>query len=296
MPEGFFELATAPTEGAASLDTVNIPYGLQPIHFVRMAEDIHRFLYELNAQLNKMGYPPLEDLHDSAGFSGLISRFAAERLWRASNGLVLNRYHNGYPDLIPDGFYPDNSVEEGTNGFEIKASRYSSGWQGHTVRAGWFAVIQFNIDDRNKGFAERRPTRVECILAAELENDDWKWHPAKPGKSRSGTTQIVSKGVEKLRSSAVFVHPEYKAAHDELLSRVKYKNRLPERKQIFIMTTTNVAKQLGITRPRLKNLLEEVAEPDSVYFDFGQGKNRERKFAIDAAELLRPLLEPEDIS
>lgn len=289
----FFEPAKASPEGV--LQNAKLPYGLRPAHFLRVAEDIHTFLYELNAQLRQLGYPPLEDLHDSAGFSGLISRFAAERLWRASSGLVLNQYHNGYPDLIPDGRYPNNSIERGDEGFEIKASRYENGWQGHTIRSGWFAVIQFSIDDRAKGYEQRHPTSVECILAAELRPDDWKWYPAKEGKSRSGTTQIKASGVEKLRQNAAYVSPGYRSTHEALLSRLRYMKRLPERRKLFTLTNSEVAKELGITVAKLKALTLEIADPEAAYFDFGQGKSRQRCFSPDALAVLKPLLEPEDI-
>ena len=39
--------------------------------------------------------------------------------------------------------YADHSLQHGTEGIEIKASRYSSGWQGHNPEEGWLMVIVF---------------------------------------------------------------------------------------------------------------------------------------------------------
>lgn len=48
--------------------------------------------------------------------------------------IVKNAYHNGHPDLIPAGMFPNNAVQHATEGVEIKASRYLRGWQGHNPR------------------------------------------------------------------------------------------------------------------------------------------------------------------
>ena len=40
--------------------------------------------------------------------------------------IVKNQYHNGHPDLIPKGKFPEDSVQYSDIGLEVKASRHSS--------------------------------------------------------------------------------------------------------------------------------------------------------------------------
>ncbi len=88
-----------------------LPYGLEPRHVFRAIEDVHDLIHQLNVVLQGASYEPLEDLLDRASFSGLISRTIATRLAEARSGsLVVNRFHNGYPDLIPKGVYPNDAV------------------------------------------------------------------------------------------------------------------------------------------------------------------------------------------
>jgi len=38
------------------------------------------------------------------------------------------------PDMIPAGMFPGDSAHTPPEGIEIKASRYTKGWQGHNAR------------------------------------------------------------------------------------------------------------------------------------------------------------------
>jgi len=63
--------------------------------------------------------------------------------------LVKNRYHNGHPDLIPTAMFPGNAVQHASEGIEVKASRHSSGWQGHNAEAIWLMVFYFDSNSVN---------------------------------------------------------------------------------------------------------------------------------------------------
>jgi len=184
---------------------------------MRLVEDVHLLLHELNTQLHARGYERLEELLDPAGFSGLLSRAIVDGIHRQSRALDRNEFHNGYPDLVPHGVYPANSVQHGAQGgLEVKASRYPSGWQAHGPRAGWFCVVQFELDDRGDiAIQDRNPTQIVAVMIAELITADWNWSPAAPGRIRSGTASVRPSGVEKLRAGAVWVHPAYEGAHQE---------------------------------------------------------------------------------
>lgn len=200
-----------------------LPYNLRPVDALRMVEDVHSMLHEVNCKLHDMGYDRMEELLDPAGFSGLVSRSVVDRLGRSSKSLTPNRYHNGYPDLLPRGVYPGDSVQHGTRGgLEVKASRFESSWQSHGPRAGWFCVVQFDLDRREAvAQQDREPTRLQAVLIAELELADWSWAPAAAGKIRSGTASIKASGEVKLRKGAVWIDPTYEDAHKKRLATAR---------------------------------------------------------------------------
>lgn len=217
----YTELVPSPSEGLvdpASLPRP-LPYGLEPRDFLRTVEDVHSLLHQLNTVLHNADYAPLETLLDPAGFSGMISRTVASRLAAASRRLVVNGYHNGYPDLIVEGRYPRDSVAHG-EGLEVKASRSAGSWQSHGPRGGWFVFVQFALDQRiDVALFDRDPTQIQAVMVAELVAEDWSWQPAAEGKIRSGTASVVPSGRAKLRAGAVWIAPAYQESHQRLLAK-----------------------------------------------------------------------------
>lgn len=207
-PEGLVDFADLPEP---------LPFGLQPRHVLRAIEDVQDLLYQLNIVLHESSYEPLEDLLDRASFSGLISRTITTRLAEARSGsVVVNQYHNGYPDLIPNGRYPNDAVQRGV-GLEVKASRSEGSWQSHGPRPGWFIIVQFQIDETESvARLQREPTRVVAAMLARLGDDDWSWQPARSGRIRSGTASVKASGRLKLRNGAVWIDPQYQPEHERL--------------------------------------------------------------------------------
>jgi len=217
-------IESVPVDSAGTVEASDLPaplpYNLTPRDFLRMVEDLHDVLHNVNSVLHQRGYQRMEELLDPAGFSGMISRTVANRLAAASRTLVVNRFHNGYPDLLVDGAYPNNAVQHGEGGLEVKASRYDGGWQTHGPRSGWFCVVQFEMDVRTEiALFDREPTRVRSCMVAELVRDDWNWQPAKPGKIRSGTASMRPSGVAKCRQGVVWVDPGYRETSNQLLAK-----------------------------------------------------------------------------
>lgn len=204
-----------PTDPAGLRTGIALPYHLRPNDVLRMVEDLHDLLHDVNSLLVDRGYDRMEELLDPAGFSGFVSRTVVDRFERQSRQLVRNRYHNGYPDLLPRGAYAGDAVAHGTlGGLEVKASRGETSWQSHGPRAGWFCVVQFELDgDEAKALRDREPTRVRAVLIAELRERDWSWQPAREGRIRSGTASIKPSGVARLREGAVWVEPAYEVEH-----------------------------------------------------------------------------------
>lgn len=218
----YLQLAPADPSGLRPREAVpwTLPYHLQTNDILRVVEDVHELLHNINGLLANQGYERLEELLDPAGFSGLLSRAVVDRIGRLSRSLVPNEYHNGYPDLLPRDAYPQNQVQHGERGgLEVKASRTQAGWQAHGPRAGWFLVVQFDLDeDESKALRDREPTRVLAVMVAELEKSDWNWQPARPNRIRSGTASVKPSGQAKLRAGAIWVEPTYEVTHQELLA------------------------------------------------------------------------------
>ena len=209
MPR-FVERAEVDPSGTADVSELpaSLPHGLTPRDFFRTVEDVHDLLHDVNQLLYSKQYDRLEELLSRAGFSELISRTVVNRLARASRALVMNQFHNGYPDLLVRGHYPLDSVQRGEGGLEVKASRNASSWQSHGPRAGWFAVVQFRLDERTDiATKDLEPTRIVAVMIAELTMEDWSWQPAGAGRIRSGTATVRPSGALKLRGGAVWVDP-----------------------------------------------------------------------------------------
>lgn len=221
----FLQAVAADPSGLRMADDlpVALPYHMEPRDVLRLVEDLHELLHQINGQLVAKGYERLEELLDPAGFSGLVSRAVVDKVGRLSKQLVPNEYHNGYPDLLPKGIYARNRTQHGAaGGLEVKASRFHSAWQSHGPRGGWFLVVQFQLDDdEEKALHDREPTQVLTAMIAELANSDWNWQPAKEGRIRSGTASVKASGAAKLRSGAVWVEPTYEEKHQELLTRAR---------------------------------------------------------------------------
>ncbi len=219
MPPMSRYIEKAPTDPAGLKSGIDLPYHLQPRDVLRMVEDMHDVLHEINSMMDAKGFNRMEELLDPAGFSGFVSRTIVEGLDRHCRALVRNEFHNGYPDLLPLGIYPGDSVQHGeSGGLEVKASRNPSSWESHGPRGGWFCVVQFGLDqDRSKALKDREPTKVLAVMIEQLEKEDWNWQPAQAGKIRSGTASIRPSGAAKLRANAAWVEPSYQDEHDERL-------------------------------------------------------------------------------
>lgn len=222
---------------------VPLPFGLQPRDLLRTVEDVQQLVHRLNLVLHDAAYAPLEDLLDRASFSGLISRTVAARLAAASRILVVNRYHNGYPDLIRTGEYPGDAVQRGV-GLEIKASRSEGSWQSHGPRPGWCCVVQFAIDESEEtARLDRAPTTIRCAMLAELGERDWSWTPARSGRIRSGTASVTRSGKLKLRAGAVWIDPGYRERHEALLAQLRAAEfrRIAPQRALALLASRRVA-------------------------------------------------------
>ena len=100
---------------------IESPYQLRREDFALVMQDVYDFFFDVNthSMFNK-GIKRLDEMLRPAAMSGLISDMITASMAQHSRTLVENRYHNGHPDLIVNGVYPNDSVKAGEF---LKASR-----------------------------------------------------------------------------------------------------------------------------------------------------------------------------
>lgn len=104
-----------------------LPYGLRVRDFEMAMQDVYDFFYDVNRGLIDRDLVRLDDMLRPAIMSGLISDMLTTSLAKHSRSLAVNAHHNGHPDLVVNGYYPDNKVQSGTEGVEIKTTRKRGG-------------------------------------------------------------------------------------------------------------------------------------------------------------------------
>ncbi len=183
-----------------------LPYGLETDHIAQAMKEFIDFLGFLNQQLSTKGLPRLESFLMPANFSGIVGEFMNLRIPEHCLGLVKNQYHNGHPDLIPSGHFPDDAVQYSDEGVEIKGSRRSSGWQGHNPEAVWLMVFHFDSNTSNDEHKKipPKPFQFKGVYAAKLESDDWSFSGRSATSRRTITASVKHSGVTKMKNNWVY--------------------------------------------------------------------------------------------
>lgn len=188
-------------------DNVRLPYGLRVAEIKAALDDIYDFLHSVNRFLVNRGWDRLEETLAAATFSGIMSELVVEGISKRSVAVVKNRYHNGRPDLLPAGLYPNDAAQRADEGIEVKASRNAGGWQGHNVEPGWLMVVQYVVDTDTEPVEERSPTTIVRVLAARLDERDWGFSGRAETSRRTPTASILKSGTAKLEAGVVYLDP-----------------------------------------------------------------------------------------
>jgi hypothetical protein len=183
-----------------------LPYGLLVTHVREAMNEFLDFLGFINQQLRTRNIPRLERFLMPANFSSIVGEFMNLTLPKYCTTLVKNQYHNGHPDLIPAGVFPDDAVQHASEGIEVKASRHSGGWQGHNAEAIWLMVFYFDsntVNDVKTGLGPK-PFCFRGIYAAKLDRDDWAFSGRSATSRRTITASVKGSGVEKMRANWIY--------------------------------------------------------------------------------------------
>jgi hypothetical protein len=181
-----------------------LPYGLSAQHiFLAMGDFIH-FLSFVNQQLFTQGIQRLESFLMPANFSSIGGEFMNMTMPRYCNTLAKNRFHNGHPDLIPVGLFPNNAVQYSAEGIEVKASRRATGWQGHNPESVWLIVFQFSANSASELASTPQPFRFNGVYAAKLEKEDWSFSGRAAASRRTITASVTHTGLLKMKANWVY--------------------------------------------------------------------------------------------
>ncbi len=181
-----------------------LPYGLTGEHvFLTMGDFIH-FLSLVNQQLFTQGIPRLESFLMPANFSSIVGEFMNMTIPRYCHMLAKNRFHNGHPDLIPVGLFPNNAVQYSAEGIEVKASRRPTGWQGHNPESVWLMVFQFSSNSASATDARPTPFKFNAVYAAKLEKEDWRFSGRSETSRRTITASVTNSAAQKMKANWVY--------------------------------------------------------------------------------------------
>lgn len=195
-----------PVNPAKFNGNVQIPYGLEPDHIRQAMESFIDFLGFINKQLRTRGVERLESMLMPANFSSIVGEFMSSRIPKSCRSIVRNTYHNGHPDLIPVGVFPNDSVLHDTRGIEVKASRYARGWQGHNAEAVWLMVFVFesNSSSERAKSVLPKPFRFMRVVGAQLEIADWQFSGRSPTSRRTITASVKRSGYDKMMENWIY--------------------------------------------------------------------------------------------
>jgi len=217
MQEEQFDLNYCVPEEPALEDfnpNARIPFGISVENIFQAMVDFTDFLRTVDTELVRKQMARLEDMLMPANFSSMVGEFITANLPKHCPTIAKNTYHNGHPDLLPAGKYPGNSAQHvGSDGIEVKASRYRKGWQGHNPEDVWLMVFVFEggrpADAQTA--KERARFRFLTVYGALLEKADWQFAGRSQTSRRTITATVLPSGFEKMAKNWIYKAPESEA-------------------------------------------------------------------------------------
>ena len=187
-----------------------LPYGVTVEHICKTMRDFADFLTIVDTRLLENRMERLEEMLMPANFSSIVGEFIASNLPKHCTNVVKNTYHNGHPDILPSGKYPKNAAQHaGSDGIEIKASRYLKSWQGHNAEDVWLMVFVFE-GGRPTDILKEIPLvqfRFLAVYGALLKKADWQFAGRNEKSRRTITASVLPCGYEKMTKNWIYKAP-----------------------------------------------------------------------------------------
>lgn len=183
--------------------TANLPFGLRISDIEAAMQDVYDFFYDVNGLLVAKNLQRLDDTMRAANLSGLLSDMLTASVAKHSRTLTENKFFNGHPDLIVKGRYPNDSIQAGTDGIEIKTTRKAGGAvDTHGGRNQWLCVFVYQVDNETEPAVDRAPLNFTEAYLGQVRIADFR-HNAR-GKLGTRTATLHAKGIEKFRRNWIY--------------------------------------------------------------------------------------------
>ena len=184
-------------------DDAALPYALRLMDFQIAMQDVYDLFHDINSLLLARGLKRLEEMLRPAAMSGLISDLLTASLANHARSLTENGYFNGHPDLIVAGAYPNDRVQAGSEGIEIRSTRKKGGAvDTHGARDQWMCVFVYEVDTETEPARDRRPMSFTEVYLAHVGIDDFRSNPR--GELGTRTATLHRDGIRKLREHWVY--------------------------------------------------------------------------------------------
>ena len=166
-------------------------------------QDVYDFFFDVNSHLIARGLERLDEMLRPAIMSGVLSDMLTASLAKHSRVLTENNYHNGHPDLVVQGVYPNNAVKAGSDGVEIKTTRKKGGAvDTHGARDQWMCVFVYGVDNETEPARDRSPMTFTEVYLAQVTTADFRRNQRSELGTRTATLDRY--GVAKLRESWLY--------------------------------------------------------------------------------------------
>jgi hypothetical protein len=188
-----------------------IPFGVPVEHIFHAMVDFTDFLQAVDTELVRKDMARLEEMLMPANFSSIVGEFITSNLPKHCPTIAKNTYHNGHPDLLPVRKYPGNAAQHaGSDGIEVKASRYRKGWQGHNPEDVWLMVFVFEGGRPSDARTAKELTRFRflAVYGALLEKADSQFAGRSQTSRRTITAAVLPSGFEKMARNWIYKAPE----------------------------------------------------------------------------------------
>lgn len=183
-----------------------LPFGLTAQHVQAAMQEFINFIGFINASLRTKGIKRFETMLMPANFSSLVGEFTSASIPAYCHTIAKNTYHNGHPDLVPKGMFPNDAVQHSDKGIEVKGSRYLKAWQGHNAEDTWLMVFVFDSNrpvDASKGVAPK-PFRFVKVVGARITQADWKFAGRSATSRRTITAAVLDTGYAKMEKNWIY--------------------------------------------------------------------------------------------
>ena len=180
-----------------------LPFELRLKDFEIAMQDVYDFFFDVNHWLVNKSLSRLDDMLRPAITSGILSDMLTASLAKHSRSLIENGYHNGHPDLIVKGVYPDNAVKAGEKGVEIKTTRKAGGAvDTHGARDQWMCVFVYEVDNESEPAIARKALTFTELYLGKVTVADFRKNPR--GELGTRTATLHKEGIAKLRQNWIY--------------------------------------------------------------------------------------------